>query len=92
VWHEQVQVTADDAMGQGNEKATAQDRAADFLSNALAEGPVRVSELKDRATAVSLSWRTVERAKELLGVTSHKLNFGRGWQWQTGHDEKIDFG
>jgi hypothetical protein len=93
IWHERVQVTADDAMSQGDVKATAQDRAVEFLSTALADGPVPVSELKERATAQSISWRTVERAKDLLGVTSQKLDFGRGWQWRAYDDaEEMEFG
>jgi hypothetical protein len=92
VWHEPIQVTADDALGQGDVRATAQDQAADFLSSALADGPVPVAQLKDRAAARSISWRTVERAKDLLGVTSQKLNFGRGWQWRMHCGDELEFG
>ena len=92
VWHEQIQVTADDALSPGDVKATAQDRATEFLSTALADGPVPVSELKERAAVQSISWRTVERAKEFLGVQTQKLDFGRGWQWRMCCGDQLEFG
>jgi hypothetical protein len=92
MWHELVQVTADDAMSQGDANGSAQDRATDFLTTALADGPVPVIKLKARAADRGISWRTVERAKEGLGLRSQKLDFGRGWQWQMGDQDEFEFG
>jgi hypothetical protein len=57
--------------------------AADFLLEALRDGPVAVQELKEEAEAAGLRWRTVERAKADLKVEATRRGFGPGsaWYW-----------
>lgn len=62
--------------------ADAADAAADFLRDMLAESPMTTKELKAAATAHGHSWRTVERAKQALGVTATKDGFQGAWAWQ----------
>lgn len=57
--------------------------AKTFLQEELKEGSVATTELKKRATDAGLAWRTVERAKHLLGIAKHRTGFGPGgyWEW-----------
>jgi AAA domain/Bifunctional DNA primase/polymerase, N-terminal len=62
------------------------DEAKDYLRGELAFGPVAVAELRRGAEANALAWRTVERAKRLLGVEARRLSSagprGSGrWEW-----------
>jgi hypothetical protein len=41
----------------------------------LSDGPVEQAKVKVLAAAAAVAWRTVERAKEVLGVLSR----GKGW-------------
>lgn len=59
--------------------------AVAFLEEVLAEGDLWTGEVKEEAKAAGVAWRTVERAKARLGVTSIKV--GRpgddvqGWKY-----------
>ena len=64
---------------------------ADILHLAIAingaPGPVAVAALRKGAEAHAISWRTVERAKKLVGVEARRVSSGtaaRGvghWEW-----------
>lgn len=64
---------------------TALELASDFLTEALAAGPVPARELKRRARAEGVGWRTVQRAKVELGVVARRRageRHGQGhWEW-----------
>jgi hypothetical protein len=92
VWGEKIEMSADDALNQDDVKPTAHDQAVGFLLHQLDNGPQPVKVLQERAAANSISWRTVERAKESVGVDSEKLDFGRGWQWRMVEADELDFG
>jgi putative DNA primase/helicase len=78
-----VTTTADEAIAvANNERQTVMKEAMDFLRDALAAGPRPAPELKKAAAAACISWRTVERAKVELGVTSAKSGLQSGWMWQ----------
>jgi AAA domain/Primase C terminal 1 (PriCT-1) len=66
---------------------TALEEAKDYLLGELAFGPVPVVDLHRGADANGLSWRTVERAKKLLGVEARRVSAsgtprgGGRWEW-----------
>lgn len=75
--------TARDLLEQpgSSEERSARDHAADFLREELAAGPVASSVLKHNADDAGVSWRTVERAKKVVGARSVKSSAG-SWQWE----------
>ncbi|MGE3266014.1 AAA family ATPase [Methylocystis sp.] len=54
--------------------------AEDFLRKQLAEGPVATKELHAAAAAHAIGWRTVERAKQALGVEAFRHE--NKWSWR----------
>src|SRR5262249_9792841 len=70
------------AVEEADDGAAAADAAADFLRDMLAGGPMTTKELKAAAEAHGHAWRTVERAKQALGVTATKEDFQGAWAWQ----------
>ncbi len=60
---------------------TEQENAAEWLSDLLGNGPMRVTQVKTEATEAGLAWRTVQRAKAMLGAEAKKESFGGGWRW-----------
>jgi RecA-family ATPase len=57
--------------------------AEQFLHEELKNGPRPVRELIELAkNQVNLSERTLQRAKERLGIVATKAGFGDGWVWQ----------
>jgi hypothetical protein len=49
-----------------------------FLNETLADGPVEQKIVKQRAVSGGMAYRTVERAKELLGIISEREGWGPG--------------
>lgn len=83
-----VGVHADDAMAAlkkpGDRRGpapAARDAAKDWLTVALRDGQVPVNILRKHSEAAGLSWRTVQRASEELGVRPEKQSFSGGWAW-----------
>jgi hypothetical protein len=67
-------------------KGSAMEEAADFLRAELADGPVEQARIKQDAEVAGLSWASVRRAKERLGVASERRGVagkrgGGGWYW-----------
>jgi putative DNA primase/helicase len=99
-----VKVTANEAMaadnGQGDQSACAE--AEDFLHEVLADGPMAQKKVKVEAEGAGLSWRTVRRAKDRLGIKPYKERGKEhgGWLWslsqgvqpsdQDAHVKKLD--
>lgn len=84
-----VTMTANEAMAAdaGGAKP-AQDDAAEFLQELLADGPVPQKRVKEDADGAGLSWATVRRAKDRLGVkavrdtVAGEFGTGKGqWLW-----------
>jgi hypothetical protein len=90
-----VSMTADEAMQQaaaaGHDRSERRE-AVDWLAHVLASGPVPVKELQQLANNAGLAWPTVKRAKDELGVASHRQGFGRGstcsWALTTEGDDR----
>ena len=76
-----VNLTANDVLGsvEGRESQDAQHQAESWLQNTLAKGPVPAQEIEARANTAGLSWATVRRAKEALGVVAEKRSYCGGW-------------
>jgi len=76
-----------DLIDQLDDDRSALDQAKEFLLAELVLGAVAVTDLKRGAEANGLSWRTVERAKKLLGVQARRVSSaslprGAGrWEW-----------
>ncbi len=87
-----VPLTADQLVSPGGGRADAPERdaAANWLAEVLSTGPVAVADLKDDAGDAGMGWRTVERAKAVLGVKSERRHLeGRisGYVWRLPGEE-----
>jgi putative DNA primase/helicase len=86
---EAVAMTADQALqatdAQGTGKGCAGSEAEELLRNALATGPVAMKDIQAEAKEAGLSWATVRRAKERLGIVAERESHGRDgggrWMW-----------
>lgn len=85
VWENQpVNANVNDMLAQAagaSEDRTERDEAADWLRNLLAEGPLSAKDVQRNAREAGFSWRTVERAKAILGIKPAKTRFSGGWEW-----------
>ena len=82
-WGEAVTMTADSVLQpEAAEERSERLEAADWLREHLAAGPVSAKQLKKDANSAGLSWITVRRAQELLGIKPGKNGFDGGWSWQ----------
>lgn len=55
--------------------------AAEFLQEALANGPVATNHLKEEASAAGIAWGTVRRARGKLSIAVTKNGMEGGWTW-----------
>jgi AAA domain len=81
---EEVTVTADDVLKDGQSKGKAPsklDAAMDWLCELLGRGPVPEQEVKRAAEEARHTWATVRRAKVELGVHSEKEGMRGSWVW-----------
>lgn len=86
VWGNSVNGTARDlfaeheATHESKENVSALRGAEDFLIEILNEGPSPTKYLEERAKEAGVSWRTVRRASETLGVRKSKIE--DAWYWR----------
>jgi putative DNA primase/helicase len=82
---EPVTISADDALAPvaaNDTQRAAKASAGEFLLQVLDTTPVKVTEIKTQAKAAGLSWITVRRAKDSLGVKSKKqVGVNGEWLW-----------
>jgi hypothetical protein len=81
-----IDMTADQAMQRENEAGsepgrTALQKATTWLQAALADGPLPSAEVTSLAVARGVSERTLQRAKESLGVRAFRKGSGGGAVW-----------
>jgi len=80
-----VSITADAVLSvqSGGDGRTSREDAADWLRDALADGPMRADDVKRQAKQNSIAERTLNRAKSITGVLAKREGFGRGaiWYW-----------
>lgn len=82
-WTGVVDLTADAVGGKPPPGLKARDRAGMWLHEQLQNGPRRATELFAAAAEVGIAERTLERAKEMIGVESHRAK-RKGeavWYW-----------
>lgn len=91
VWeHDPVAMTADDALATENSsepkrpgpKPEARNKAAEWLRDLLKTGPMESGKVKVEATEAGYAWRTVQRAKDELGIVPRRNQFGGTWIWR----------
>jgi len=88
VWEERVTISAEEALAANTTKpdaAPAREAAEDFLRTVLAEKPLPVRQIESEAKEAGLSWATVKRAKDALGVRTSKAALDGGWVWALPH-------
>jgi hypothetical protein len=77
-WHGHSDYKPEDLLAPKQPDNTIQTQAEEFLVRVLANGPLEVTNIRDMAKAAGFGWRTVQRAKEELGVRSNRKGFGTG--------------
>jgi hypothetical protein len=67
---------------QSSEASGALADAREWLQSQLSAGPLAASLLQQKARNDGIAWRTVQRAKRLLGIASHRpLDGSHAWLW-----------
>ncbi len=85
-----VAMTADDALATENSsepkhpgpKPEARNKATEWLRDMLRTGPMEAGKIKEEAKEAGYAWRTVQRAKDDLGITPNRHQFGGAWIWR----------
>jgi len=84
-WRGETTLTEADLLAPdtGVKKPSALEVAMAFLRQLLAEGPVEAEAVKAAARVAGISEKTLQRAKDALGVKSKNTGFGKGspWEW-----------
>lgn len=84
-WCEMVEISADQIV-KGNTGETKNDAAEKFLKSLWDfdnSAELTVKQIEDMAKAKALSWRTIERAKSQLPISSTKTPYGWIWSWRS---------
>ena len=85
VWEEPVIISADEALTANTSKpdaAPTRAAAEEFLLEILGDAPLPVRRIETEAKAAGLSWATVRRARDALGIKTAKTGLDGGWVWQ----------
>ncbi len=83
-WGEALEGTARELLTEAEPDSadrTKRDKAAGWLRDLLADGPMAVNEVEAQAKEAGCAWRTVQRAKDALGIKPTKTRFDGGWEW-----------
>jgi hypothetical protein len=79
--------TADEVVAwSGARGGTARDEAQDLLRGILASGSVPTKDIQAEAKAAGLSWATIRRAKDRIGVRAAKTGPDGCWVWSLAKD------
>jgi hypothetical protein len=86
VWRERIDGTARDMLAVAEStdddgEVNALNEAKNFLLDFLADGPKPAKECKAAAAEAALSWATVRRAQDKLGIKPAKDSMTGGWTW-----------
>ncbi|HKW63598.1 MAG TPA: AAA family ATPase [Candidatus Acidoferrum sp.] len=86
-----VALAANDVLGDEVQQDQSERREAkEWLEDLLADGPVAVKKIRQEATAAGLSWMTVRRAKDALGVVAYKSGYQGKWEWRLDDSQSKD--
>ena len=77
-WRGQCEYTADDLLARPSRQGAKLYAARVLLLELLRGGPVEQAVIQRRAAEAGIAYRTVERAKDVLGVRSSRRGFGPG--------------
>jgi hypothetical protein len=77
-WRGECDYTADDLLKPSSGHEDKLENARTFLLETLADGRVEQAKVMAMAAKAAIAWRTVERAKEVLGVVSRRQGWGPG--------------
>lgn len=77
-WRGECDYMAEDLLASPISDAGRLAEAMTFLTDLLAAGPFPQRDIKLKAISVGMAYRTVERAKEILGVISERHGWGPG--------------
>ena len=75
-------LTAEDLLSPVRLHAQPRDYAVRFLQEILAGGPMSTREVHEAASLEGISPRTLERAKEALGVVCKPSGYQQPWNWE----------
>lgn len=84
VWCGETSETADDLLkpATAHDQGKALKEATAFLEDAVTPGPMHVARIKTLAAKAGISWPTLRRAKDKLGVEAKKIGFAPAkWYW-----------
>jgi putative DNA primase/helicase len=83
-----VTMTADEAMAPRTAEASPRrrDMATEWLRDLLARSPVPVRQIEADAKEAGISWATVRRAADGLGIVAEKTGYEAGWAWRLPDD------
>jgi hypothetical protein len=73
-----------------SEDRNAKADAIDWLKDTLIAGSLEQQEVRKRAEAVGIAYRTLRRAKDSLGVRSRKGAMAGAWIWCLPEDAQTD--
>lgn len=87
LWGEAIDGTARELLAEtetadDSEHKTALEKAKEFLTSLLNDGPVEYKQIKSDAEGAGHSWATVRRAKNSLDIKSEKLGMKGAWVWE----------
>jgi hypothetical protein len=78
-WGEFVDLTSDEIISVAAPvKGEEREQAKEFLEQVLSTGPVAVDRIQQLSETRSVSWRTVQRAADELGIVKRQTGFGKG--------------
>ena len=85
-WVGPSELTVEDLLGAGDgDRQSARDEAIDFLRDELKGGPKPAKVMEEKAKAVGIAKRTLDRAREDIGIVARKRR--EGWVWSLPDDK-----
>lgn len=98
-WGDETELTADEALARSGERSdrpgpdpVRRDAAVNWLKELLQAGPQPVNDIEEAAKQAGLPWRTVRRAREVIGIKPTKSGFSGHWRWALPEDAQAEDG